>query len=302
VGSRRRVAFAAVGLEDVKRLKNAMGVTVNDVVLGLATSALRRYLEEGDELPDQALVAVVPVSVRPEMATMHGSNKVSAMFVPLPVNEPVPLRRLQLIHDSTKGAKEEHDALGADTLKNWAEHSSPNVFGLAVRAYTKMRLADRHRPVANLVVSNVPGPDFPLYFGGAEMQACFPLGPIMEGMGLNVTIMSYRGVLYWGFVSCAKCTPRLWDMAASVPEALDDMLADAGLAASASGVPVDLGPGMPHARPASRRPRGATVTALQGRARSGRSNGRPASASGARSRSPKAGNGDHGGSNGTGPR
>ncbi len=267
VGSRRRVAFAAVGLDDVKRLKKAMGVTVNDVVLGVATSVLRRYLEAGDELPDQPLVAVVPVSVRPETAELRGSNKVSGMFVPLPVNEPAPLRRLQLIHESTKGAKEEHDALGADTLQNWAEHASPNVFAAAVRLYTRMRLAERHRPVANLVISNVPGPSFPLYLGGAELLACFPLGPVMEGMGLNITIMSYRGVLYWGFVSCARSVPGLWDLAAAVPQALEELLGDAGLATSATGVPIDLGPGMPLARfPRAPQP-DATVTSLDPRAR-----------------------------------
>ena len=82
------------------------------------------------------------------------------------------------------------------------------MFATAARFYTGMGLANRHRPIANLVVSNVPGPDFPLYLAGAELVAGFPLGPVMDGMGVNITIMSYRGVLYWGIIACPEVMPR----------------------------------------------------------------------------------------------
>ena len=108
------------------------------------------------------------MSVTPDVAELKGSNKVSAMFVQLPCETRRPARAAaQAIHEGTKGAKEEHKALGATTLQNWAEHATPNVFAVAARLYTGMKLADRHRPVANLVISNVPGPDFPLYMGGS---------------------------------------------------------------------------------------------------------------------------------------
>jgi len=245
VHARRRVAFAAANLADVKKLKKAMGTTVNDVVLAICAGALRSYLLAGDELPDIPLVSVVPVSVTPEMAELKGSNKVSAMFVQLPCQLDDPLERLRAIHEGTKGAKEEHKALGAATLQNWAEHASPNVFAAAARLYTKMKLADRHRPVANLVISNVPGPDFPLYMAGAQMLGMFPLGPVMDGMGLNITIMSYRGVLYWGLAADARAVPRLWDIAAAVPRALTELLKAAGLESDPFDVPLHLGPGMP---------------------------------------------------------
>ena len=174
VHARRRVAFAAASLADVKKLKNEMGTTVNDVVLAMCAGALRTYLLAGDELPDIPLVTVVPVSVTPDVAELKGSNKVSAMFVQLPCQIDDPLERLRLIHEGTKGAKEEHKALGATTLQNWAEHATPNVFAAAARLYTGMKLADRHRPVANLVVSNVPGPDFPLYLGGSQLLGHVP--------------------------------------------------------------------------------------------------------------------------------
>ena len=167
------------------------------------------------------------------------------MFVQLPCQLDDPLERLQVIHEGTKGAKEEHKALGATTLQNWAEHASPNLAAAAARLYTGMKLADRHRPVANLVVSNVPGPDFPLYLGGSELLGMFPLGPVMDGMGLNVTIMSYRGVLYWGFAADSRAVPRLWDIAAAVPHTLTELMEAAGLESQPFDVPIHLGPGMP---------------------------------------------------------
>jgi diacylglycerol O-acyltransferase len=225
---RRQVAFTAVGLDDVKRLKNATGTTVNDVVLAICTGALRRFLIDGDELPDKPLVAVVPVSVQPDHDAPYGSNKVSSMFVQLPAQLDDPLERLMAIREGTKGAKEEHSALGADMLVNWAEHATPNTFAAAARLYSRMRLADRHRPIANLIISNVPGPDIPLYLAVAEMVAGFPLGPVIDGIGINITIMSYRGVLYWGIISCPETMPRVWQLAADVPLAIDELLAAAG--------------------------------------------------------------------------
>jgi WS/DGAT/MGAT family acyltransferase len=222
------VALTAIGLDDVKRLKNATGTTVNDAVLAVCTGALRSYLLDGDELPDKPLVAVVPVSVRPDIDSPKGSNQVSSMFVQLPVELHDPLERLMAIHDGTKGAKEEHNALGADMLQNWAEHSTPNVFATAARLYSGMHLANRHRPIANLVISNVPGPDVPLYLAGAQLEAGFPLGPVMDGMGVNITIMSYRGTLHWGIHASPDTIPRIWDLAAAIPSALDELLLAAG--------------------------------------------------------------------------
>ena len=141
-----------------------------------------------------------------------------------------PLERLTAIREGTKGAKEEHNALGADMLVNWAEHATPNTFSAAARLYSVMHLADRHRPIANLIISNVPGPDFPLYLAGAEMVAGFPLGPVMDGLGVNITIMSYRGTLYWGIIACPETMPRVWQLAAGIPLALDELLDAADLA------------------------------------------------------------------------
>ena len=222
-----------------------MGTTVNDVVLAVCAGALRTYLLAGDELPEIPLVSVVPVAVSPGVGTRQGSNRLSAMFVQLPCHVDDPLERLRAVEVGTRGAKEEHEALGASTLQDWAELASPSLFAPGARLYTGMRLAERHRPIANLVVSNVPGPDFPLYFGGSRLLGMFPIGPVMDGMGLNITVMSYRDALWWGLASDARAVPRLWDIAAAIPEAFDDLMVAAGLDPEPFDLPLHLGPGMP---------------------------------------------------------
>ncbi len=245
----RRVAFSSIALEDAKRIKRSCDTTLNDVVLAVCTGALRRYLLDGDELPDGPLVATVPVSTAPTSAHQRGANKVSAMFVALPCQMEDPVERLHAIRQSTKGAKEEHNALGADVLLNWAEHATPNVFSTAARAYTRLKLADHHRPIHSLVISNVPGPDFPLYLAGAELVAGFPLGPVMDGAGLNITVMSYRGVLNWGLMACAETVPRLSDVARYIPDALDELAAAAGVGPA---LPTGVAPGRRRTRPRQR--------------------------------------------------
>jgi diacylglycerol O-acyltransferase / wax synthase len=259
ITSHRKVAFSSISLDDVKALKNLMGVTVNDVVLAIAAGALRTYLQDGDELPDIPLVASVPVAVQ-DIKGVTGSNRVSAMFVSLPTNVEDPLDRIRTINHGTRGAKEEQKALGADVLLNWVEHATPNLFAAAARTYSRLKLADHHRPIHNLIISNVPGPDFPLYFAGAELVAGFPLGPVLEGAGLNMTVMSYRGVLNWGLMCCRETVPGADLMAAAIPAALDELLLAAGLP---PGTPVGVAPGPGPARvaapaepkPASRHPK-----------------------------------------------
>ena len=247
----RKVAFSSISLDDVKEVKKAYDATVNDIVLAICTGALRSYLQSRNELPADPLVATVPVSVHPANTHRRGANKVSAMFVSLPCGTDEPRDRVDIIRSVTKGAKSEHNALGADVLLNWAEHATPNVFSTAARAYTRLRLADRHRPIQSLIISNVPGPDFPLYLGGAELVAGFPLGPVMDGAGLNVTVMSYRGVLNWGLMACAETVPGVTSIAAAIPVALDELRCAVGLERSTL---VGIAPGRPSGRGAGKHP------------------------------------------------
>jgi diacylglycerol O-acyltransferase len=221
----RKVSFAKVELADVKRVKDHFGVTVNDVVLALMGGTLRRYLQSLDALPDEPLVAVCPISVRAEEEKGQSNNRVSAMFTTLATQFDDPVERLQQIHETTRGAKEDHNAVGASFLTEWAEYAAPRTFALASRLYSQLNLADLHRPIHNVVISNVPGPPVPLYFAGAELIAAYPMGPIMEGAGLNITVMSYRDRVDLGFMVCRELVPDVWDMAAHVDEAMAELLA-----------------------------------------------------------------------------
>lgn len=225
---RRDVGFARVPLATVKAVKTAFGCTVNDVVLALCAGTLRQYLAAHDALPDDPLVAVCPVSVRTE-ADAPGSNKVSALFTSLATQLDDPAERLEAIRTTTKGAKEEHNAVGATMLQEWAEFAGPNVFNLASRLYSSMNLANVHRPVHNLIVSNVPGPPFPLYFAGAETVAAYPMGPVMEGCGLNITVFSYMDSVDIGFMVDKELVPDVWALAEAVEPALQELVDAAGL-------------------------------------------------------------------------
>jgi WS/DGAT/MGAT family acyltransferase len=224
ITAHRKVAYAHVPLDDVKTVKRAFGTTVNDVVLATASGALRRYLDKYDEIPDKSLIATVPVSVRSEEEKdVVGSNKVSALFTTLATDVDDPVERLMKIHEANKGAKEEHNAIGANMLQNWAEFAAPTTFSLAARLYSSMKLVERHPVIHNLVISNVPGPPIPLYFAGAKLTALYPLGPIMDGAALNITVLSYMDTVDWGFIACRETCPGLWDLAGYVPEALAEL-------------------------------------------------------------------------------
>jgi len=219
----RRVGFTSIALDDVRRVKESAGATVNDVLLTVLSGAFRRYLEARDELPDRPLVAVVPTSVRSTADTDIG-NQVSAMFTQLATDVEDPLDRLRAVQTTMSGAKHVHDDIGGDTLGEWAELASPALLAGGMRLYGQLRLAERHPPILNVVVSNVPGPQFPLYFAGARLVSLFPMGPVFDGAGLNVTVITYEGRVDVGFMACRETVPDLWGLAAEIPEAMQELL------------------------------------------------------------------------------
>jgi len=216
----RAIAFADMSLDDIKAVKKATGTTVNDVVLAVAGGALRGYLEDRGELPESSLLATVPVSVRSESKRSDGANKVSALFAKLGTDVEDPAERLADMAERNKNAKEHHKAVSADTLQDWAEFAAPRTFGLAVRAYAGLRLAERHPVVHNLVISNVPGPPMPIYFMGARILKLIPLGPVFHGAGLNITVMSNDGNVHVGVIACRESMPEVDDLAQRFPAEL----------------------------------------------------------------------------------
>lgn len=211
ITAHRNVAFAQLDLADVKTVKNRFGVKVNDVVMALVAGVLRNYLLDRGELPDSPLVAMVPVSVH-DRSNRPGRNQVSGMFASLETEIADPAERLKAIAEGGRAAKEHSSAIAATLLQDWSQFAGPAVFGIAMRVYARSRLTES-RPVHNLVVSNVPGPQVPLYFLGAQVEAMYPLGPIFHGSGLNITVMSLAGKLNVGLISCPELLADLWDMA-----------------------------------------------------------------------------------------
>jgi diacylglycerol O-acyltransferase len=223
----RSFAATSVPLDRVKSLKSAYDVKLNDVVLALCAGALRRYLDHLDELPDQALVAQVPVSLRVD-GDSHAGAKVGPMFTSLATDVEDPVKRLLAIHDHTNRAKEMRQALSAHGIMGLTETTPPGLLTLAARMYTIAGLEQHGPPLYNVIISNVPGPTFPLYMAGAELARMYPMGPLILGGGLNITVLSYQDRLDFGFLTCPETAPDTDYIADGVPLALAELERAAG--------------------------------------------------------------------------
>ncbi|MEE8311488.1 MAG: wax ester/triacylglycerol synthase family O-acyltransferase [Candidatus Binatia bacterium] len=223
ISADRTVAFGKAQLEDVRTIKTAFSATVNDVVLAACAGALRRYLIERKELPDKPLIATVPVSMDRSRARREQCNNVSAMFVGLPVNVPDPVIRLMHIMRSSRKAKQLHGTMGENLLNDWAQVTPGVIFTQAARLFSRMRLADHLPPVHNLVISNVPGPPVPLYAGGARVLATYPLGPVFDGAGVNITVLSYQDSVDLGVIACPDAVPDPWIIARGFGESVAEL-------------------------------------------------------------------------------
>ncbi len=222
--TRNRAWSAAVlSLERIKAIRQAADATVNDVVLAVCAGALRRYLLEKGDLPEKPLVAMVPVSVRAEDERGTMGNQVSAMLVSLATDVDDPLERLARVHESATGSKVHHQAIGARTLSDYSRFIPFGLAGAAARLYTRMHLAERHRPIFNLVITNVPGPQVPLYVAGARLLTHVGAAPIFDGMGLILPIFSYAGTLAIGATTCREIMPDVDRFTAYLKDALDEL-------------------------------------------------------------------------------
>jgi diacylglycerol O-acyltransferase / wax synthase len=210
VSPHRRFVFGQLSLDDVKAVKNVYGYTVNDVIVSICAGAVRRWLIEHDELPDDPLVVQVPISVRTEEQMGTFGNRVGILSAPLYTNEPDPVRRLQLTHEAMSGVKERHKALPAQLLQDSTEVLPPAVLARAMRVTNS--LAASRKPIWNLVISNVPGPQVPMYFAGARITGLYPVSVILDGLGLNITLFSYCGQVDFGIVADREQMPDVWKL------------------------------------------------------------------------------------------
>lgn len=217
----RNVAFTQLDMRDVKRVKDRFGVTVNDVVVALCAGVMRRFLLEHDALPDVPLVATVPVSVR-DKSQRPGRNQTTWMFCRMQTQLADPAERIRAIASGNRAAKEHTAAMGPSLLHDWTEFGGQTMFGAAMRILPRIPLTTS--PVYNMILSNVPGPQDQLYFLGCGIESMYPLGPLLGGAGLNVTVMSLNGALGIGIISCPDLVADLWGMADAFPDALKELL------------------------------------------------------------------------------
>ncbi|MGI9605781.1 MAG: WS/DGAT/MGAT family O-acyltransferase [Acidimicrobiales bacterium] len=213
IGPHRNFEARSVPLDDIKTLKNAMGATVNDVVMAICAGALRTWLDGKGELPDVPLVAMVPVSIRSGEETDRWTNRVSAIFAELPTNEGDVLTRVMRVHEAMLHGKEQFDMLPAEILSDLSQLAPPALAIRASRLASRMHLGNRLHLPFNLVLSNVPGPRQPLYLDEARLVHYYPVSTLVEGQGLNITVQSYLDTLDFGLVSCRNLVPDLADLA-----------------------------------------------------------------------------------------
>ena len=226
IGPRRSFAYASLPLADVKKIRKIMGVSVNDVVMALCATALRRWLLGRDALPDRPLVVAVPVSLREGGATSAARNQVSVMLAPLPTDLDDPKERFDATSDSMQKAKRRFLA-GSSVSRSWLEDISglvpAPVAALVMRRGLRLVPASLRRPM-NLIISNVPGPQIPLYLCGARVLGYYPISVVSDlSGGLNITVFSYNGNVDVGLVACRDLIEDLWELVDHFHDALEEL-------------------------------------------------------------------------------
>ncbi|MGI9294164.1 MAG: wax ester/triacylglycerol synthase family O-acyltransferase [Pseudomonadales bacterium] len=214
----RTIALGTLRMDTLKTIKNHHDVTINDVVLTACTLALRDYLVETNDLPDEPVVCAVPVSLKMKGQDAGGGNAVGSMIVKLPVQIGDPVKCLKAVHDYTGAAKEMFDATFENLMLGFVGLLPPSLANTAMKTLYNNRLSDLLPPPMNLVVSNFPGPRTPLYMEGAELQRTYPIGPITAGSGLNMTFMSQMDHMNFSVQTCREKLPEAWDLADGIME------------------------------------------------------------------------------------
>lgn len=224
ISPHRRFAYTSVDLETAKQIRRNVGCTFNDVVMAICAGALRRYLQHHGCLPEEPLIAMVPVSVRTGEEDDMFQNRVSALLADLATNEADPLRRLERVRASMDAAKEDFRAIPADLLQDFSRFAPPAVAARAMRMYSRLRIADRLNPPFNLIISNVPGPSYPLYAAGARLEHFYPVSALVDGQGLNMTVQSYCGNLDFGIIADRELVPDVWLLTDLIHAAVDELM------------------------------------------------------------------------------
>lgn len=221
--ARRSVELTSIELDRLKSLRRTFDVTLNDVIVALCAGTLRSYLEDLGELPKGPLVAAIPVSERGLEDKPEG-NKFSSMFYNLPVHLKDPAERVAYISRSSGLGKEFYDNVGRESLEALAALAPPSMIGPAMNAFSSLRrIADVGPPPVNVMISNVRGVDFPLWVAGGKVVKMLPMGPLLEGAGLNITAASYLDSVSFGFQACPDLVPGLEQLTEGIHHTLIEL-------------------------------------------------------------------------------
>jgi diacylglycerol O-acyltransferase / wax synthase len=224
ISPRREFAYCSMALKDVKWVKDHFGVKVNDVILNVVAGALRAYLVQRGELPERPILATVPMSTRSPQDIELG-NLVHPMVASLATDIEDPVARLTAIHRGMNSAKELAEELTKNQSVGLTDIAPPFLMNLVFRAYQAAKLEQRLPLNTNLIMSNVPGPPSQLYLAGARIEHIFPVGPLNFGMGINVTVMSYRDLVDVGVQVDPALVEDPWELTAAAAEELDRLVA-----------------------------------------------------------------------------
>ncbi len=223
IGPHRRFTWVRADLAQFKAIKNSLGGTVNDVVLAAVAGALGGYLRlHGHATDDVELRAMVPVSIRADIERGALGNRVAAMWAALPVGVTDPVVRLHTISEEMQGVKQSGQAVGAEILTHLSGFAPPTIMAQAARLQARQRLF-------NLVVTNVPGPQFPLYLLGRELEAIYPMVPLAENTALGIAILSYNGQLNFGLVADYDALADVEVLADELRASIEELAAAAGV-------------------------------------------------------------------------
>lgn len=220
---KRGAAFTELSLADAKTVKEVAGVKLNDVVLAVVALALRRYLIARDDVPDRALACGVPVNAGEGGSA--GTNTLATMLVALPVDDLAPRDLVAAVFDATVAAKEFVDVVGMSAVANVAEVTPPAMLSMVSWLTRTFGLESMQPPLANVIVSNVMGPPIPLYLAGALVESIYPLGPLLPGVGMNITVLSNIDRLDVGVMACPDVVDDVWEIVDLLPGALAELTA-----------------------------------------------------------------------------
>lgn len=221
----REFATLDLPLTGLRAVKDRVGVTLNDVLLGLVGGALRRVLLDEGALPDRPLVAGVPIGAALGDSTRLWGNAVDNMYVTLATDVADPVERLRAIARVTEVSKAARAAMGSDVVVEWQGYTPAPLFAWVTHLAARTGLVNRMPPPINCIVSNVAGPRRPLYVAGVPLQAIYSVGPILEGVGLNVTAWSYCETLYVSLLSCPQTGPAVAEVRDRLADAHAELLA-----------------------------------------------------------------------------